>query len=111
MCDENSNGNDVTLVSPSVCVCGTPLRMVDVQIQATTGNIYNLHVAATDTVDYIRRVIAKKTKLSKDRILLLYKDRYGYSYAVGVWVHWDTGNYGTQPNVHLVINWHIFYVS
>lgn len=63
------------LVSPSVCVCGVPLHMVSVQVQATTGNTFNLKVAITDTVDYIRRIISKKTKLSKDRIVLLYKDR------------------------------------
>ncbi|XP_018013234.1 midnolin homolog [Hyalella azteca] len=63
------------LVSPSICVCGLPLSMLSVQVQATTGNIYNLRVAHSDTVDYIRRIIAKKTKLSKERILLLYKDR------------------------------------
>ncbi|KAF2365210.1 Ubiquitin domain, partial [Trinorchestia longiramus] len=63
------------LISPCVCVCGVALSMLSVQVHATTGNIYYLRVAHSDTIDYIRRIIAKKTKLSKERILLLYKDR------------------------------------
>lgn len=63
------------MISPSVCVCGVALNMLTVHVHATTGNIYELHVAYSDTIDYVRRVIAKKTKLTKERILLLYKDR------------------------------------
>ena len=63
------------LVSPSVCICGIPLQMVTIEVKATTGNVYNLYVASSDTIDYLRRIIAKKTKLSKDRIVLLNKDR------------------------------------
>lgn len=73
MSSSDSSAN--VLVSPSVCVCGMALQMLSVQVHATTGNVYNLRVAMSDSVDYLRRIIAKKTKLSKDRILLLYKDR------------------------------------
>ena len=65
-----------SIESPSTCVCGKQLEMIHIQVQAITGTKFNLKVAKNDTVDFIRKVISTKTKMAKEKILLLHKDRW-----------------------------------
>ncbi|XP_068216425.1 midnolin-like [Palaemon carinicauda] len=58
------------------CACGRALEMVGVQVTPTTGGQFELRVAATDSVEFLRRLVSKRLRVPKERICLLYKDRH-----------------------------------
>ncbi|XP_047491498.1 midnolin-like [Penaeus chinensis] len=58
------------------CACGRTLEMVGVHVSPTTGGQFELRVAATDSVEFLRRLVSKRLRVPKERICLLYRDRH-----------------------------------
>jgi len=54
------------------CACQT----MTVFIHPTTGGQFELQVASSDSVEYLKKLIAKKIKVPKERICLLYRERH-----------------------------------
>ena len=59
----------------SRCSCGRQLDMVEVHVSPTTGGQFQLRVATSDSVEYLRRLVSKRLRVPKERICLLYRDR------------------------------------
>lgn len=47
-----------------------------IHICPTTGGEFHLNVPSQDTIDSLKKAISQRLKLSKERISLLFKDRY-----------------------------------
>ncbi|XP_050691800.1 midnolin-like [Eriocheir sinensis] len=58
------------------CACGRALQMVGVHVSPTTGGHFELRVAATDSIEFLRRLVSKRLRVPKERICLLYRDRH-----------------------------------
>ncbi|KAK3895310.1 hypothetical protein Pcinc_000956 [Petrolisthes cinctipes] len=69
--EENSNNNTTS----SRCACGRSLQMMGVHVTPTTGGQFQLRVAATDSIEFLRRLVSKRLRVPKERICLLYRDR------------------------------------
>ena len=55
------------------CGC-TP--SITISITPTTGGQFELHIARTETIESLKKLISKKLKVPKERICLLHRDRY-----------------------------------
>ena len=75
---ERNIGSDGTL-----CTCGRQLDMLCVYVTPTTGGQFQLRVASTDTVDFLRKLISKRLRVPKERICLLHRDRWVVVVVVG----------------------------
>ena len=58
-----------------VCCCGKTLDMVMIYVSPTTGGQFELSVATTDSVEYLKRLVSKRLRVPKERICLLYRDK------------------------------------
>ena len=50
-------------------------RMVNITVAPFTGGPFQVYVNRSDTIEQLRKVIARRLKVSKDRIYLLYRER------------------------------------
>ncbi|MPC90163.1 Midnolin [Portunus trituberculatus] len=72
----NSNsGGGSGLGEDNRCACGRTLQMVGVHVTPTTGGQFELRVASTDSIEFLRRLVSKRLRVPKERICLLYRDR------------------------------------
>jgi hypothetical protein len=56
---------------------GRPAKIA-VIVAPFTGGPFLVQVTPTDSVEELKKAVAKKLKVLKDRICLLYRDRYSY---------------------------------
>lgn len=68
----NSDSHDFTTLG-----CGTDLVIpaITLNINTTTGGNFSIVVENTNTVEALKKIIAKKLKVSKDRICLLHREK------------------------------------
>lgn len=52
-----------------------PAQTINLAINTTTGNNFDVSVELHHTVDHLKKVISKKLKVNKDKIILLFKER------------------------------------
>lgn len=71
-----SSGSTSGLGEDSRCACGRTLQMVGVHVTPTTGGQFELRVASTDSIEFLRRLVSKRLRVPKERICLLYRDRW-----------------------------------
>ncbi|CAL4160327.1 unnamed protein product, partial [Meganyctiphanes norvegica] len=74
--DTRGGGNSSGPGDDNRCPCGRQLDMVGVHVTPTTGGQFELRVASTDSVDFLRRLVSKRLRVPKERICLLYRDRH-----------------------------------
>ncbi|CAH0626796.1 unnamed protein product [Chrysodeixis includens] len=56
--------------------CGSPQTTdITLNIQTTTGGNFSISLNCKNTVDYLKKLVSKKLKVSKDRICLLHRER------------------------------------
>ena len=48
---------------------------ITLNVQTTTGGNFNVVTDPNHTVEYLKKIIAKKLKVSKDRLSLLFRER------------------------------------
>ncbi|XP_042206614.1 midnolin-B-like [Homarus americanus] len=72
----SSSGGGSGLGEDNRCACGRTLQMVGVHVTPTTGGQFELRVAATDSIEFLRRLVSKRLRVPKERICLLYRDRH-----------------------------------
>ena len=53
-----------------------PSDLWTLRVCPTTGGVFEFKVPDTETVDNFKRTVGRKLKLSKERINLLFKERY-----------------------------------
>lgn len=69
--------HQIATMRPGLPLIPTPTRSIwNISICPTTGGQFQLCATPDETVDGLKKTIAKKLKLSKERITLLFKDRY-----------------------------------
>lgn len=71
----SSGGGGSGLGEDNRCACGRTLQMVGVHVTPTTGGQFELRVASTDSIEFLRRLVSKRLRVPKERICLLYRDR------------------------------------
>lgn len=75
--------------TPTACLCGhrlssssssssmiDPLPVISLTVAPTTGGQFELKVSKLETIDNLKKTISKRLKVPKERICLLWKDRY-----------------------------------
>ncbi|XP_063840329.1 midnolin-like isoform X1 [Scylla paramamosain] len=72
----SNNGGGSGLGEDNRCACGRTLQMVGVHVTPTTGGQFELRVASTDSIEFLRRLVSKRLRVPKERICLLYRDRH-----------------------------------
>ncbi|XP_071546255.1 midnolin isoform X2 [Panulirus ornatus] len=72
----SSSGGGSGLGEDNRCACGRTLQMVGVHVTPTTGGQFELRVASTDSIEFLRRLVSKRLRVPKERICLLYRDRH-----------------------------------
>lgn len=50
-------------------------QTINLLINTTTGNNFDVTVEHHHTVDHLKKVISKRLKVNKDKIILLFKER------------------------------------
>lgn len=56
--------------------CGSPQTTdITLNIQTTTGGSFTISLSVKNTVEYLKKLVSKKLKVSKDRICLLHRER------------------------------------
>lgn len=50
--------------------------MITITITPTTGGQFNLEMVKNDTIENLKKIVSKKLKVSRERICLLYRERY-----------------------------------
>ena len=53
-----------------------PLPIISLTVAPTTGGQFELKVSKLETIDNLKKTISKRLKVPKERICLLWKDRY-----------------------------------
>lgn len=82
----SSNGLDLVRSSTCAIVTGnsaqmtpqqqsSPRKIINLNIKTTTGGNFTINVETSINVESLKKHIAKKLKLSKDRICLLYREK------------------------------------
>ena len=81
VCREEAPAAASTSGEPAVCACGRPTERISVTVKPTTGGQFAVTAASDDSVDYLKLLVSQKLKVPKERICLLYRNR---------WVHGRT---------------------
>ena len=59
-----------------MCACGRPTERISVTVKPTTGGQFAVTAASDDSVDYLKLLVSQKLKVPKERICLLYRNRW-----------------------------------
>lgn len=70
-----SSSSAATTASSSSNLNMTQNQTINLLINTTTGNNFDISVESNNTVDNLKKVISKKLKVNKDKIILLFKER------------------------------------
>ena len=87
--------------TPTACLCGhrssssssssssmmDPLPVISLTVAPTTGGQFELKVSKLETIDNLKKTISKRLKVPKERICLLWKDRYAHRNRATVLFH------------------------
>lgn len=82
---EKSSSNDprdLTLGCGSNTENNMSLPPITLNISTTTGGSFSVDVESNHTVEHLKKIIAKKLKVAKDRICLLHRERYVFFFEI-----------------------------
>ena len=92
------------------CLCGhrasapsaelPPLPVITLTVAPTTGGQFELKVSKLETIDNLKKTISKRLKVPKERICLLWKDRYVLLFSWGL-----TLSARTAPRSAAAVRW------
>lgn len=51
-------------------------QTINILISTTTGTQFDITVESLNTIEHLKKVISKKLKVNKDKIVLLFKERF-----------------------------------
>jgi hypothetical protein len=75
--DQERSSNCSHQVFNSGCGCNdASVMVISITISPTTGGQFNLEVRKTDSIEHVKKIISKKLKVLRERICLLYRDRW-----------------------------------
>jgi hypothetical protein len=66
---------EVRLGETQQVLTGRPAERIEITVAPFTGGPFGVLVSKRDTVEELKKIIAKKLKVLKDRICLLYRER------------------------------------
>lgn len=80
--EKSSSSNDprdLTLGCGNNTENNMSLPPITLNISTTTGGSFSVDVESNNTVEHLKKIIAKKLKVAKDRICLLHRERYEHT--------------------------------
>lgn len=74
------DNTDAVAGAGATCLCGgraeAAASLLSLTVAPTTGGQFELKVSKLETIDNLKKTISKRLKVPKERICLLWKDRY-----------------------------------
>lgn len=55
-------------------------QTINILISTTTGTQFDISVESLNTIEHLKKVISKKLKVNKDKISLLFKERFVHNH-------------------------------
>jgi hypothetical protein len=81
-----------------------PLPVISLTVAPTTGGQFELKVSKLETIDNLKKTISKRLKVPKERICLLWKDRYVHRARHGFILYFSFFLYTTTTPLSPVLN-------
>lgn len=88
--------------------CGPDTR-INVQVSPTTGGDFYISIESNSTVENLKKLISKRLKVPRDRICLLFRDKwvfiskYSYFFIFGDIVRSFPGNFKREASFNMVL--------
>ena len=78
------NTDAVNAGGSATCLCGHRVGSsgephISVTVAPTTGGQFEIKVSKSESIDSLKKTISKRLKVPKERICLLWKDRYSFA--------------------------------
>ena len=72
---QNPSSSSTSSSNTSPAVSENPSNSLNITVAPFTGGPFEVKVSKMDTVDELKKLIARRLKVSKERIYLLYRER------------------------------------